>query len=142
MPAVRPGIATDLFQSVEPLLHVPEQFGLAHPAVVPIQDPALELFPYVTWGGRLKFAPTKGFYAQAGILKANPSLNVTNGFDCSTRNATVHQPAFELGFQSSDPKARNSLADRRLSQHLRRRRSLSQPRGSAAHYGGWERSGP
>lgn len=97
----------------------------SHPAVVPIQAPALKLFPYGTWGGRLKVAPTKGFYAQAGILKANPSLNVTNGFDWSTRNATGYQTAFELGFHSSDLKARNSLADRRLSQHLRRRRSLS-----------------
>ncbi len=142
MPAVRPGIATDLFQSVEPLLHVPEQFGLVPPGGRSDPGPGFGLISLWDLGRTLKVAPTKGFYAQAGILKANPSLNVTNGFDCSTRNATVHQPAFELGFQSSDPKARNSLADRRLSQHLRRRRSLSQPRGSAAHYGGWERSGP
>ncbi len=78
-----------------------------NPAVVPIQDRALGFFPYGTWGGRLKVAPTKGFYVQAGIFEANPSLNVTNGFDWSTRNATGHQTAFEVGFQSSDPKARN-----------------------------------
>lgn len=78
-----------------------------NPAVVPIQDRALGFFPYGTWGGRIKVTPSKGFYVQAGIFEANPSLNVTNGFDWSTRNATGHQTAFELGFQSSDPKARN-----------------------------------
>jgi porin len=78
-----------------------------NPAVVPIQDRALGFFPYGTWGGRIKVAPSKGFYVQAGIFEANPSLNATNGFDWSTRNATGHQTAFELGFQSPDPKARN-----------------------------------
>jgi porin len=77
-----------------------------NPAVVPIQDRALGFFPYGTWGGRVKLAPTKGFYVQAGLFEANPTLNSTNGFDWSTRGSTGHQTAVELGFQSSSPKAR------------------------------------
>ncbi|EQB30748.1 carbohydrate porin [Sphingobium ummariense] len=77
-----------------------------NPAVVPIQDRALGFFPYGTWGGRIKLAPTKGFYFQAGLFEANPSLNSTNGFDWSTHASTGHQTAVELGFQSSSPKAR------------------------------------
>jgi porin len=113
-----------------------------NPAVVPIQDRALGFFPYGTWGGRLKVAPTKGFYAQAGIFEANPSLNVTKGLDWSTRNATGHQAAFELGFQSSDPKARNPWHLRIGGYHNTSDVAdpLSQRGGSAAHYGGWERS--
>ena len=76
-----------------------------NPAVVPIQDRALGFFPYGTWGGRIKLAPTKGFYVQAGLFEANPSLNSTNGFDWSTRGSTGHQTAVELGFQSASPKA-------------------------------------
>jgi len=76
-----------------------------NPAVVPIQDRALGFFPYGTWGGRVKVAPMKGFYVQAGLFEANPSLNSTNGFDWSTRGSTGHQTAVEVGFQSSSPKA-------------------------------------
>ena len=77
-----------------------------NPAVVPIQDKALGFFPYGTWGGRVKVAPTKGFYVQAGVFEANPSLVSTNGFDWSTRSSTGHQTAFEIGFQSASPKAK------------------------------------
>jgi Carbohydrate-selective porin len=76
-----------------------------NPSVVPIQDRALGFFPYGTWGGRVKVAPTKSFYVQAGLFEANPSLNSTNGFDWSTRGSTGRQTAVEVGFQSSSPKA-------------------------------------
>jgi len=78
-----------------------------NPAVVPIQDKALGFFPYGTWGGRVKIAPTKGFYVQAGVFEANPSLISTNGFDWSTRGSTGHQAAFEVGFQSASAKAKH-----------------------------------
>ncbi|WP_375195197.1 carbohydrate porin [Sphingobium sp.] len=78
-----------------------------NPAVVPIQDRALGFFPYGTWGGRIKLAPAKGFYVQAGLFEANPSLNPTNGFNWSTRGSTGHQAAVEFGFQSSSSRARN-----------------------------------
>ncbi|MGR6327483.1 carbohydrate porin [Sphingomonas sp. XXL09] len=78
-----------------------------NPAVVPIQDRALGFFPYNTWGGRIKIAPTKWFYAQAGIFEANTSLISTNGFDWSTKGSTGHQTAVEIGLQSADPRARN-----------------------------------
>ena len=79
-----------------------------NPAVVPIQDRALGFFPYNTWGGRIKVAPTRGFYAQVGVFEANTSLITTNGFDWSTRGSTGHQVAFEIGLQSPDPKARHA----------------------------------
>ncbi len=78
-----------------------------NPAVVPIQDRALGFFPYNTWGGRIKIAPTKSFYAQVGIFEANTSLIPTNGFDWSTKGSTGHQTAVEIGLQSGDPKARH-----------------------------------
>jgi len=77
-----------------------------NPAVVPIQDKALGFFPYGTWGGRVKVAPTKSFYVQAGIFEANPSLNSTDGFNWSTRGSTGHQTAFEVGLQSGAPKTK------------------------------------
>lgn len=79
-----------------------------NPAVVPIQDRALGFFPYNTWGGRIKVAPTRGLYAQVGLFEANTSLIATNGFDWSTRGSTGHQVAFEIGLQSPDPKARHA----------------------------------
>ncbi len=72
-----------------------------NPAVVPIQDRALGFFPYNTWGGRIKVAPTKSFYAQVGIFEANTSLIPTNGFDWSTKGSTGHQTAVEIGLQSA-----------------------------------------
>jgi porin len=76
-----------------------------NPAVVPIQDRALGFFPYNTWGARIKVAPTKSFYAQVGIFEANTSLLSTNGFDWSTKGATGHQTAVEIGLQSGSPRA-------------------------------------
>ena len=76
-----------------------------NPAVVPIQDRALGFFPYNTWGGRIKVAPTKSFYAQLGVFEANTSLLPTNGFHWSTKGATGHQTAVEIGFQSPDATA-------------------------------------
>lgn len=72
-----------------------------NPAVVPIQDRALGFFPYGTWGGRVKVSPSKRFYIQAGLFEANTSINSTNGFDWSTKGATGHQTAAEIGFQSA-----------------------------------------
>ena len=76
-----------------------------NPAVVPIQDRALGFFPYNTWGGRIKVAPTKSFYAQVGVFEANTSLLPTNGFNWSTNGSTGHQTAVEIGFQSASPTA-------------------------------------
>ncbi len=76
-----------------------------NPAVVPIQDRALGFFPYNTWGGRIKVAPTKSFYAQVGVFEANTSLLPTNGFNWSTKGSTGHQTAVEIGLQSPNPAA-------------------------------------
>jgi porin len=79
-----------------------------NPAVVPIQDRGLGFFPYNTWGGRIKVAPSKRFYVQLGVFEANTSLIQTNGFDWSTRGSTGHQVAFEVGLQSPSPIARHA----------------------------------
>lgn len=76
-----------------------------NPAVLPIQNKALNFFPYGTWGGRVKVNPSKRFYAQIGAFEANPTLNATNGFDWSTKNDTGVQTAIEIGFQSASPLA-------------------------------------
>lgn len=79
-----------------------------NPAVVPIQDRALGFFPYGTWGGRIRVAPSKRFYVQAGAFEANTALNTSNGFNFSTRGSTGVQTAVEIGFQSASPLAPNA----------------------------------
>jgi len=79
-----------------------------NPAVLPIQDKALSFFPYGTWGGRVKIAPSKRFYVQLGAFEANPALIPSHGFDFSTKTATGVQEAMEIGFQSASPKAEHA----------------------------------
>jgi len=76
-----------------------------NPAVLPIQNKAMNFFPYGTWGGRVRVNPTKTFYLQAGAFETDPALNPTDGFNWSTRTATGKVIAGEVGFQSASPKA-------------------------------------
>lgn len=76
-----------------------------NPAVLPIQNKAMNFFPYGTWGGRLRINPAKTFYLQAGAFEADPALNPTDGFNWSTRTATGKVIAGEIGIQSASPKA-------------------------------------
>jgi porin len=76
-----------------------------NPAVVPIGDRGLSFFPYGTWGGRVKVAPSKRVYFQVGAFEDNTALQPTDGFTFSTRQATGVQVAGELGFQSASPTA-------------------------------------
>jgi porin len=75
------------------------------PSVTAIGDKGLSFFPYGTWGGRLKIAPDKRFYIQAGVFEANLALQSGDGFDFSTRKATGVEIPIEIGLQSASPKA-------------------------------------
>ena len=74
-----------------------------NPAVVPIGDRGLSFFPYGTWGGRVKIAPSKKFYVQAGVFEDNTALQSSGGFNFSTRKATGVEVPVEIGLQSASP---------------------------------------
>lgn len=80
-----------------------------NPAVVPIGDRGLSFFPYGTWGGRVKIAPSKRVYFQVGAFEDDTALQPTGGFNFSTRRATGTQIAGELGFQSASPAAAHAF---------------------------------
>jgi porin len=68
------------------------------PIAVPINTPGYVAYPASTWGARIKFYPTSGFYAETGAYEVNPTiLDASNGFKLSTNGATGVEVPVELG---------------------------------------------
>jgi porin len=76
-----------------------------NPSVTAIGDRGLSFFPYGTWGGRVKLAPDRRVYIEAGAFEDNTALQSNGGFNFSTRKATGVEIPFELGLQSASPAA-------------------------------------
>jgi porin len=57
-------------------------------------------FPYVTWGGRLRVAPTPLTYVKAGAYETNARRPTTDGFDWSINsNSTGYVLPVEVGYE-------------------------------------------
>ncbi len=71
-----------------------------NPSVTPIADKGLSFYPYDTWGGRVKIAPSPWVYVQAGAFQSDTALIPTDGFEWSSNKANGIETAGEVGFQS------------------------------------------
>jgi porin len=76
--------------------------GSQCPYFLPLQTGGFTSFPYVTWGGRLKYNPTPEIYAQVGAFEIDPRRRTEEGFNWSLNGATGYVLPVELGYSTSD----------------------------------------
>lgn len=67
-------------------------------------------FPYVNWGGTMRYNPTPTLYAKAGAFETNSTRNSNSGFAWGLEHSTGYVVPFEVGYgteYSSDPYPRH-----------------------------------
>ncbi|MBE7212023.1 MAG: carbohydrate porin [Gluconacetobacter diazotrophicus] len=57
-----------------------------------------QIFPYSSWGGRVRLRPLPALYLQLGVFELNPSLSPEDGWNWSTSGSTGVQFPVEAGF--------------------------------------------
>jgi porin len=57
-------------------------------------------FPYVNWGGKVKYQPTAA-YVSLGAFEINPTRKNNNGLDFTTQNSTGVMIPIETGYETS-----------------------------------------
>lgn len=68
-------------------------------------------FPYVNWGGRVRYNPTPGTYVKAGAFEANSTRNTNSGFDWGLNHSTGFVIPAEAGYGTdfaTDPYPRHA----------------------------------
>jgi len=55
-------------------------------------------FPYVNWGGRVRYNPTQGTYVKAGAFETNSTRNTNSGFDWGLNHSTGFVVPAEAGY--------------------------------------------
>ena len=63
-------------------------------------------FPYVNWGGRVRYATTRTTYVKAGAFEINPTRLHNSGFDWSTGGATGVIVPVEVGYRTTSAQTR------------------------------------
>ena len=58
-------------------------------------------FPYVNWGGRVRYRTTRTTYVKAGAFEINPTRLHNSGFTWSTRGATGVIVPVEIGYRTT-----------------------------------------
>ena len=67
-------------------------------------------FPYVNWGGYVRYNPVPTLYAKAGAFETNATRNTNSGFDWGLNHSTGYVIPFEVGYgteYSNDPYPRH-----------------------------------
>lgn len=67
-------------------------------------------FPYVNWGGYLRYNPSPVTYVKAGAFETNAVRNMNNGFDWGLEHSTGYVVPFEIGYgteYATDPYPRH-----------------------------------
>lgn len=67
-------------------------------------------FPYVNWGGYVRYNPVPTLYAKAGAFETNPIRNTNSGFDWGLNHSSGYVIPFEIGYgteYSTDPYPRH-----------------------------------
>jgi len=75
--------------------------GSQCPYYLPLFTGGFSGFPYVTWGGRIKFNPTPKLYAQAGIYQVDPDRRLNHGINLSTHENTGNVIPVEAGYETN-----------------------------------------
>ena len=55
-------------------------------------------FPYVNWGGYVRYNPVPTLYAKAGAFETNSTRNTNSGFDWGLNHSTGYVIPFEVGY--------------------------------------------
>lgn len=55
-------------------------------------------FPYVNWGGHIRYDPTPDTYAKVGAFELNATRNTNSGFDWGLNHSTGFVLPFEIGY--------------------------------------------
>ncbi|MDT7950527.1 MAG: carbohydrate porin [Acetobacteraceae bacterium] len=55
-------------------------------------------FPYVNWGGYVRYNPVPAIYVKAGAFETNSVRNTNNGFDWGLEHSTGYVVPFEVGY--------------------------------------------
>ena len=67
-------------------------------------------FPYVNWGGHVRYNPTPQTYVKAGAFETNSTRNLNTGFDWGLNHSTGYVLPFEVGYgteYATDPYPRH-----------------------------------
>ncbi len=67
-------------------------------------------FPYVNWGGSVRYNPAQAFYVKAGAFETNSARNSNSGFAWGFEHSTGYVVPFEVGYgteYSTDPYPRH-----------------------------------
>ena len=70
-------------------------------------------FPYVNWGGRVRYNPTPETYIKAGAYETNSTRNTNTGFDWGLNHSTGFVTPVEVGYgteYATDPYPRHFKA--------------------------------
>ncbi len=67
-------------------------------------------FPYVNWGGHVRYNPTRAIYVKAGAFETNSVRNTNSGFEWGLNRSTGYVLPFEVGYgteYANDPYPRH-----------------------------------
>jgi porin len=84
--------------------------GSQCPYYLPLFTGGFSGFPYVTWGGRVRYNATRKFYIETGVYSVDPERHLEHGFNFSTRNTTGVVIPVEAGYETdfgNDPYPRH-----------------------------------